>query len=63
MDFGGKYPDNTFSVVIFSDVAGTDRDGLVKRYSGKAVEVHGEVKDHKGKPEIVVKSLGDIVVK
>lgn len=62
MDFGGRYPDAPFTVVIFGDVAGTDHDALVKRFSGKALHVRGEVKRYKDKAEIVLKSLEDIEV-
>ncbi|MCI1751600.1 MAG: hypothetical protein LKM36_01665 [Flavobacteriales bacterium] len=60
LNFGGKYPDIAFSVVIFGDVAGSDRDKLVKRFSGKQVRVSGMVKDHNGKPEIILKNLQDL---
>lgn len=60
MDFGGRYPDAPFTVVIFGDVAGKDRDTLVKRYSGKTLHVRGEVKSYKGRTEMVLKSLDDI---
>lgn len=62
VNFGGTWPDVAFSVVIFPDVAGNDVPGLVKRLAGKAVQVKGTVKDYKGKPEIVLKSLDDLVV-
>ncbi|MBK8583515.1 MAG: hypothetical protein IPL86_17425 [Flavobacteriales bacterium] len=62
LNFGGNYPDNVFSVVIFSDVAGTDRDALLKQFTGKKVRVKGTVKEHNGKAEIILRSLADIEV-
>lgn len=61
LNFGGTYPDQLFTVVIFSDVAGNDVPGLVKHLAGRAVQVKGTVKDYKGKPEIVLKSMDDLV--
>lgn len=60
LDFGGAYPDNTFGVVIFADVAGDDREKLAQRFNGKEVRVSGTVQEYKGKPEIVLKDLKEI---
>jgi len=62
LNFGGEYPHHTFSVVIWGDVSGKQRSKLVKRYSGRALRVHGWVKTYKDKPVIEVKSLKDITV-
>ncbi len=62
VNFGGTWPDQAFSVVIFSDVAGTDAQGLEQRLAGKTVQVKGTVKDYKGKPEIVLKRMDDMQV-
>ncbi len=62
LNFGGVYPDNTFSVVIWGDVAGEEIEDLPKRYAGKSLLIHGIVAEHKGKPEIKVASLKDIEV-
>ena len=62
MNFGGTYPNKVFSVVIFPDVAGDDAQGLVKRLTGKKVQVSGLVKAYKGKPEIVLKAMDDLKV-
>ncbi|MBS1568809.1 MAG: hypothetical protein JST45_05140 [Bacteroidetes bacterium] len=61
VNFGGTWPDVSFTVIIFPDVAG-DVPALVKRLEGKSVQVTGLVKDYKGKPEIVLKKLNDLVV-
>lgn len=62
VNFGGTYPNQVFSVVIFPDVAGDDVQGLVKRLTGKKVQVSGLVKAYKGKPEIVLKAMDDLKV-
>lgn len=62
VNFGGTWPDQAFTVVIFSDVAGDDAPGLVKRLTGNEVRVKGTVKDYKGKPEIVLKRMDDLEV-
>jgi hypothetical protein len=62
LNFGGKYPDNTFSVVIWSDVAGDQIGELEERYSDKLLLIHGVVAEHNGKPEIKLAALKDIEV-
>jgi len=62
LNFGGKYPDHTFSVVVWGDVAGNKRDKLVKRYEGKALRIKGWVKEYNGKLWMSVKLLDDIRV-
>lgn len=62
VNFGGTYPDQAFSVVIFPDVLATVPDSLVKQLTGHAVRAAGVVKMYKGKPEIVVRSAADITV-
>lgn len=60
LNFGGSFPDMAFSVVIFSDVAGTERDALVKRFTGKQVRVSGMVMDRNGKPQLILRDLHDL---
>jgi hypothetical protein len=62
LNFGGRFPDQVFSVVIFSNAKDADRDALVKRFTSHSVQVSGLVKMYKGKPEIVVQSADDIKV-
>ncbi len=52
INMGGEFPDNTFSAVIFKSDTSKFHD--VKSWEGKVVEVTGEVKEYRGKPEIVV---------
>jgi len=58
LNMGGKYPDNTFTAVIFA--ADTSNFGNIKIYEGKGVEITGVVKDYKGSPEIVLKKKNQI---
>lgn len=62
LNFGGNYPDNTFSVVIWGDVAGAGIGDLPQRFSGKSLLVHGVVSMHGGKPEIKLGAMKDIEV-
>ena len=52
IDIGGRYPNNSFAVVIFSDDAGKFPD--VAALVGKTVDVTGPVRLYRGKPEIVL---------
>lgn len=55
-NFGGKYPNQCFTVVIFSsDVSYFPKD-IKAIYTGKIVRVKGIVKEYKRKPEIILKS-------
>lgn len=62
LNFGGKYPDQAFTVVIFADVAGDRPQDLLDRYAGKTVRVSGVVKNYNGRPEIVLRKLAEIAV-
>lgn len=62
LNFGGAFPNHTFTVLIWGDVASKQRKKLEQRYSGKALRVHGWVKTYEGKPVIYVKELNDIEV-
>ena len=62
LNFGGKYPDHTFTVVIWGDVAGAEISELPERYSGKTLLIHGLVSEHNGKPELKLAALKDIEV-
>ena len=61
IDMGGRYPDNPFTAVIFSDDAGKFPD--VDDFDGKTVDITGLVKLYKGKPEIILKSADQIKIK
>jgi len=54
LDFGQPYPNEVFTVVIF----GSDRAKFgtpETTFRGKRVCVTGQVRDYRGKPEIIVK--------
>ncbi len=52
INFGGKYPNQTFTAYVPSS-AGLDPNDL-KGLSGKKVRVTGKIGSYKGKPQIVV---------
>jgi DNA/RNA endonuclease YhcR with UshA esterase domain len=58
---GGKFPDNTFTAVILAADAAKfpDMDSL----NGKTVDVTGQVRLYKGKPEILLKDPAQIKAK
>ena len=62
LNFGGTYPNHTFTVIIWDDVHKGKREKLVKRYTDKSLRIKGWVKTRDGKPEITVKTLEDIEV-
>ncbi len=62
LNFGGKYPDHTFTVVIWGTVAGAEISEIPERYSGKTLLIHGMVSEHDGKPGIKLAALKDIEV-
>ena len=53
LDFGGSYPHQAFTGVIFSRYAG--RFSNVSSYTGKNVAVTGKITLYAGRPEIIVK--------
>lgn len=56
LDFGGKYPNQVFSVVAFN----MDWTDALKAYQGKPIAVKGTVVLYKGKPEIGLHGLDQI---
>jgi len=61
IDIGGRYPNNTFSGVVFSGDAGKFPD--VKSLNGKTIDITGPVRLYRGKPEIVLNAPEQIVSK
>jgi DNA/RNA endonuclease YhcR with UshA esterase domain len=61
IDFGGRYPNNTFAAVIFKDDFNKfpNVDSLV----GKTIDITGLIKEYRGRPEIIVNDPGQIKVK
>ena len=58
LNMGGKFPNNTFSAVIFS--TDTSEFGDIKKFEGKLVAITDTVKDYKGSPEIILKQRDQI---
>lgn len=61
IDMGGRYPDNVFTAVIFSD--DSDKFPDVDSLDGKTVDITGRVRLYKEKPEIILNSADQIKVK
>lgn len=61
LNMGGRHPKETFTIFIPAGEAAAFKDA--KDYEGKTVAVTGKIKDHEGKPEMIVKNASDIVVK
>lgn len=61
LNFVEKYPDNPFTAVIFASKF-DDFPDIIK-FKGKNVEVTGRVSVYKGKPQIILNSPKQIVVK
>jgi hypothetical protein len=63
LNFGGTYPNNTFTVTISGRVSGAEHEALEERFNGKEVMVKGRVELYKDKPQIEVQHMEDIQVK
>jgi DNA/RNA endonuclease YhcR with UshA esterase domain len=61
IDIGGRYPDNTFTAVIFAgDVAKFPNASAL---DGKTVAISGPVQLYQGRPEIILKSADQLKAK
>ncbi|HEY2068918.1 MAG TPA: hypothetical protein VGG48_05140 [Rhizomicrobium sp.] len=58
LDMGGAYPGNAFTAIIFPQDADAFPDP--QGFSGKFVRITGEIRLYRGKPEIVLRSAGQI---
>jgi len=56
LNFEKPYPNQCFTVVIFSSDVSYFPEDIKGIYTGKIVRVKGIVKEYKGKPEIILKS-------
>jgi len=54
LDFENPYPNEVFSAVVFSSSA--SQFGDLTAYQGKQVQVSGQIRLYKGKPEIILNS-------
>ena len=61
IDIGGRYPNNPFTAVIFSDDASKFPD--VDTLNGKTVDVTGMIKNYKDRPEIILNDANQVKVK
>jgi DNA/RNA endonuclease YhcR with UshA esterase domain len=52
INFGGKFPANTFSAVIFSKEMNLFSE--VDSYEGKEIEITGTITEYQGKPQIIL---------
>ncbi len=60
LNFDGKYPKNTFTVVIFPDKF--ELFGDLISYKNKTVEVRGKISQYSGKPQIILNNKNQIRV-
>ena len=58
IDFGGTYPNNVFTAVIFKEDAA--KFPGVEGLTGKMVDVTGPIDLYKGKPEIILRSADQL---
>jgi DNA/RNA endonuclease YhcR with UshA esterase domain len=58
---GGRYPNHIFTAVIFKSES--TAVGNISGLEGRNISVTGVIKLYKGKPEIVVKSKGQITMR
>lgn len=60
IDLNGRYPNEEFTGVIFTNDAGAFSD--VEGYEGKTVDITGTVQMYHGRPEIILRSPSQIQV-
>jgi len=61
LNFGGKYPDNTFTAVVFADDASKFKGA--DYYDGNSICVTGKIENYHGKPEVILKTADQIIEK
>jgi hypothetical protein len=62
LNFGGKYPDHKFTVVIFPKDLINFPFSPVEKYKNQNVCVEGMAAEYKGKPQIVAKFPEQILI-
>jgi hypothetical protein len=60
LNFGGAYPKQTFTAVIFRSAASQFPNP--QQWEGKRLRVTGEVRLYRGRPEVVLEAPGQLVV-
>lgn len=58
IDLDGRYPNNEFAGVIFSEDRG--KVGDLRGLTGKRVELTGKIRTYRGRPEIIVHARDQI---
>lgn len=58
LDMDAKYPDNTFTAVIFKSDA--NKFSNINKFEGKQVQINGPIKGYQGRPEIILNSVEQI---
>jgi DNA/RNA endonuclease YhcR with UshA esterase domain len=61
VDMGGRYPDNAFAGVLFSDDAGKFPD--IDSLDGKTIDITGTIKLYQGRTEIILNDPAQIKAK
>lgn len=61
INFGGRFPNHKFYAVIFKNNAG--QFSGVHSLEGRNAAISGTIQMYKGKPQIILKSLGQIAVR
>jgi DNA/RNA endonuclease YhcR with UshA esterase domain len=61
IDMGGRYPDQTFTGVVFKDDA--SKFPNVESLTGKVVDITGQVHDYQGRPETILNDAAQLKVK
>jgi DNA/RNA endonuclease YhcR with UshA esterase domain len=61
LNMGGKYPNQAFTAFIPS--AGASQFPNPQQYEGKTVAVSGKITLYRGKPEIIVTNVSQIIAK
>lgn len=62
INFGGNYPDNIFSVVIFAKDQNKFLFDLKEVLQGKDVCVTGKITQYKNKPQMVIKEAVQLLI-
>jgi len=62
INFGGKYPHQTFTGYIPADSALAGGDSSVAGLEGKRIKIAGTIDLYKGKPEIKITSKDQLVL-
>lgn len=58
IDLGGRYPNNTFTGVVFRNSAGSFPN--VHQLEGRTVGITGRIRLYKGRPEIILRSRSQL---